>query len=247
MDDLDRLHARLLDAVRADAPHLRDRRFRLGDIPRYLLPYRLHRSALAFDSVEQYERALARLASGERGYLSADANVQQAFRRVADGAAPADEALRAQADAMVALAPETRHRPDATPPESRPAVREGPEADASPAGGDAIDAGGLVIPIAPVVAVDAADDADDPDDAPAPPPADAAMPFPTRPPAQRAGGACPHCGQALPEGRGVTFCPYCGENLTIRRCPACSTELDAAWRFCITCGREADAPAGANA
>jgi predicted amidophosphoribosyltransferase len=39
----------------------------------------------------------------------------------------------------------------------------------------------------------------------------------------------------------VTFCPYCGENLTVRRCPACSTELEAGWRFCITCGREVDA------
>jgi predicted RNA-binding Zn-ribbon protein involved in translation (DUF1610 family) len=77
------------------------------------------------------------------------------------------------------------------------------------------------------------------------PPTDA-MPFPVRPPAQVAGGTCPHCGRPLPTDRSVTFCPYCGENLTVRRCPACSTELDAAWRFCITCGREVDAPARAE-
>jgi predicted RNA-binding Zn-ribbon protein involved in translation (DUF1610 family) len=71
------------------------------------------------------------------------------------------------------------------------------------------------------------------------------MPFPVRPPAQVVGGTCPHCARPLPAERGVTFCPYCGENLTVRRCPACSTELEVGWRFCITCGREVDDPAAA--
>jgi hypothetical protein len=26
-------------------------------------------------------------------------------------------------------------------------------------------------------------------------------------------------------------------DLTKRQCPACSTELDANWKFCVTCGR----------
>jgi len=64
-----------------------------------------------------------------------------------------------------------------------------------------------------------------------------------------AGGAtnCPYCAGKLPEGRDVTFCPHCGQNVTVRHCPACSTELEVGWRFCVTCGRnveEVAAPRG---
>lgn len=51
---------------------------------------------------------------------------------------------------------------------------------------------------------------------------------------------CRYCGGRLPDGRKVTFCPHCGLDLTKRQCPACSTELDAGWRFCVTCGRGAE-------
>jgi hypothetical protein len=54
------------------------------------------------------------------------------------------------------------------------------------------------------------------------------------------GHGCRYCSGRLPEGRRVTFCPHCGLDLTKRQCPACSTELDAAWRFCVTCGRGAE-------
>jgi Double zinc ribbon len=53
---------------------------------------------------------------------------------------------------------------------------------------------------------------------------------------------CRYCGGRLPEGRSATFCPHCGMDLTKRQCPACCTELDADWRFCVTCGRGAEAP-----
>ena len=48
---------------------------------------------------------------------------------------------------------------------------------------------------------------------------------------------CRYCGAVLPRGRTVTFCPYCGQDVTVQQCPACSTELDVAWRFCVACGR----------
>ena len=51
---------------------------------------------------------------------------------------------------------------------------------------------------------------------------------------------CRHCGGRLPDSRRVTFCPHCGLDLSKRQCPACSTELDMHWRFCVTCGRGAD-------
>jgi hypothetical protein len=51
---------------------------------------------------------------------------------------------------------------------------------------------------------------------------------------------CRYCGGRLPDGRRATFCPHCGLDLTKRQCPACSTELDAGWHFCVTCGRSAE-------
>jgi predicted amidophosphoribosyltransferase len=52
-----------------------------------------------------------------------------------------------------------------------------------------------------------------------------------------ASGDCHYCGGHLPDGRRITFCPHCGQNLTVPHCPACSTELELAWKFCTTCGR----------
>ncbi len=54
--------------------------------------------------------------------------------------------------------------------------------------------------------------------------------------------SCRYCGNRLPENRRMTFCPHCGMDMTKRQCPACSTELDVNWRFCVTCGRSADLP-----
>jgi predicted amidophosphoribosyltransferase len=52
------------------------------------------------------------------------------------------------------------------------------------------------------------------------------------------GGPCPYCSGALPAGRAVTFCPHCGMNVTVAQCPACSSEVEAAWHYCVTCGRD---------
>jgi predicted amidophosphoribosyltransferase len=60
------------------------------------------------------------------------------------------------------------------------------------------------------------------------------------------GGPCPYCTGALPAGRGVTFCPHCGMNVTVAQCPACSSEVEPGWRFCVTCGRDVRPNAGAS-
>lgn len=56
---------------------------------------------------------------------------------------------------------------------------------------------------------------------------------------------CRYCSGALPNRPHLTFCPHCGLDLTKQQCPACSTELEVGWRFCVTCGRRTgpdDAP-----
>lgn len=60
------------------------------------------------------------------------------------------------------------------------------------------------------------------------------------PAAAPAGAPCRYCSGRLPAGCRVTFCPHCGLDQTKRQCPACSTELEADWRFCVTCGRGAE-------
>ena len=72
---------------------------------------------------------------------------------------------------------------------------------------------------------------------PAPSQGSPAAPSPSSAPAKRAHSCCRYCDNKLPEGRKVTFCPHCGLDLTKRQCPACSTELEAHWKFCVTCGR----------
>jgi predicted RNA-binding Zn-ribbon protein involved in translation (DUF1610 family) len=47
---------------------------------------------------------------------------------------------------------------------------------------------------------------------------------------------CNRCGATLPSGRVVNFCPHCGQNLTIRHCVECDTELEVTWNHCVHCG-----------
>jgi hypothetical protein len=61
---------------------------------------------------------------------------------------------------------------------------------------------------------------------------------PSRPITVPSGGEeCPHCKGELPAGRPINFCPHCGQDLTMRHCPACGSELEHEWKFCVTCGR----------
>jgi hypothetical protein len=53
------------------------------------------------------------------------------------------------------------------------------------------------------------------------------------------GEACLFCKGSLPAGRQLSFCPHCGQDLTMVHCPACGSELERGWKFCVTCGRSA--------
>ncbi len=49
---------------------------------------------------------------------------------------------------------------------------------------------------------------------------------------------CPYCGGTLPANRKVNFCPHCGQPPSGElRCPACGSEVDVGWSYCVGCGR----------
>jgi hypothetical protein len=310
MDDLDRLYRRLAQTVRESYPQLVGRPFQLADVTHHLVPYRHHRRELGLDSVQAYERALMRLAAGERGYLAAAPEVQHAFRAALQSPTPDAELLRAHGEAMVSLAPEALQQllgdtagadggaARGAPAEQPASHAAEPNAAAAAPGADDGGAGSTrATPIgswgaaptpreeqpdarreatAPPTTADrpmrsGRDDLAPPAEAPPRFDDDSALgdlahrslarltesprtethrvpavegppaPVTKRPPATVVvGGPCRYCGQPLPEGRPVTFCPACGQNVTLRHCPACSTELEIGWRFCITCGREVD-------
>ncbi|AHG89907.1 Double zinc ribbon [Gemmatirosa kalamazoonensis] len=251
MDDLDRLHERLVANVRDGFPHLLERTFRLGDIQEHLVPYRTNRPSLRFESARQYELALMRLASGERGYLRVEPTVADAFRRALASPEPDAAVLRDHALATVALTNGTTGSATTTGATAEAPRADAPRADAPRDETATLEAPMLEAPTLDSLKLDSPKlDASWP---PAgampetPPPATAPLrdiPAPssheTRPGPTAIGGPCRYCGQALPEGRPVTYCPHCGQNVTVRHCPACSTELEVGWHYCITCGRAMD-------
>ena len=54
----------------------------------------------------------------------------------------------------------------------------------------------------------------------------------------RPGAQCAYCGGVLPGDRKVNFCPHCGQPPSGElRCPACGSEVDVGWAYCLACGR----------
>jgi hypothetical protein len=253
MDELDRMYRRLVQNIRTGFPDLLGRPFEVAELYTTLVPYRHNRRELELDTNQDYEHALLRLLSGERGYLIGDPSMQADLRAELDSPNPDLTKFRAFSTTMISLAPDGARTVE--PPVLRRPGSGGTAAIPSTAA-------------PPPVAPQAAAMADRPtlgvpeQSAPAPrtastrtaaPPAAPAAPAPApaRAPAPQptlaatggrsivASGTCRYCSGELPEGRNITFCPHCGQNLTVVSCPACGTELDVGWKFCTTCGRAA--------
>jgi hypothetical protein len=235
MDELTRFARRLVEQLAA-SPEGVDRPVPISSVRDKILPYRAHRKSLMLDSVEDYETVLLRLAAGERGFVRTLPT--SAARRCQDelaGANPDLSVLDEIAGATLqitslAAAQIVADGEEPAPPEpKRSALRFDRAAAAAAAA-------------APPVAAA-------PEPAPAPPPPVAAAPEsapvtsaaaapgapePARPEVRQA--ACPDCQQQTPPGLQVVFCPWCGKRLVPFTCERCQTELDSAWRHCITCG-----------
>lgn len=215
LDDLDRLAFLLARRVRAHHPAWLTQGFTLADLELRLVPHPEARDELADSSPEHHARLVLRLLVGERGYLLTDKTLRERAREALTHTSPSLSLVRPLATTRVVLArPSAGLRDDRAP--ARPEPASSRAALGSWVSAPAWEAPGAR-PQPPAPATDAGVKGPAPGEAP-----------------------CLHCGGLLPATRALAFCPHCGCDLRRRQCPACSTELEVAWRFCVTCGRSAE-------
>src|SRR5256886_16684291 len=105
-DDWDRLFERLVSVLASDATGRLAVPFPAAEVYERLVPYRSNRSTLKVATHEDYEMAVMRLLSGERGYASLDLpDVQEALGRVAKESNPDTGLFRQFSHAILSLNP----------------------------------------------------------------------------------------------------------------------------------------------
>jgi Double zinc ribbon len=254
MDDVERMYRHLVRTIRSNSPQLLTQPFQVADLYATILPYRLHRRELGLETNQDYEMAMLELLSGARGYLTVENRMREVLGESLKSPNPDPQLIREFASSRVSLAPDALRQadPDALPAvaaAAAPAAVAAPTAataPTAPAGIPTADAGTAsfraaaagATSAAPVTAAPAAATSSAPrasgTSASAPP---ASTRRPSRPITLARVGECPHCKGELPEGRPINFCPHCGQDLTVQHCPACGSELEHGWKFCVTCGR----------
>ena len=248
MDDVERMYRQLVRIIRTTSPQLLTQPFPVSALYSTILPYRLHRRELGLETNQDYEMALLELLSGARGYLIVEDRMKQALGDSLKSANPDPALIREFASARVSLAPDALRQLDgngqpaaaapttdvatvATVPSGTP-IREATSPATRAAAGLAT--------TAPTAQVGATRDTGGASTRPAGTTASAPATTarrPARPITSSGGEECPHCKGELPAGRPINFCPHCGQDLTMRHCPACGSELEHEWKFCVTCGR----------
>jgi hypothetical protein len=256
MDDLDRLFQYLVNHLAHDAPQYLNRSFQVSELYQRLIPYRYHRDAIGFSSADDYDAAVLRLLSGERGYATVEPeDAQKAMAQEAQMPHPSHGTFREFAAATVTLQrdavtqftrSEVAYAPPVPPASPVPSFTPPSFTEQST---QPID------PTPPTVQVPP-----EPPPAPAPPPEPVLQPVtppepvlqPVTPPEStrpsgfvfesvEAAPGCPGCGEALPAGRDARFCPFCGLRIGIVECRQCSEPLEPEWRYCLGCGTQVDA------
>jgi predicted RNA-binding Zn-ribbon protein involved in translation (DUF1610 family) len=240
MDDLDRMFRRLVQNIRNGYPELLSQPFEVSELFQSLVPYRHNRKELEIDTNEDYEIALCQMLAGERGLMMGDDVMRETIREELASPNPNTAIYREFAASRVVLVADAVRRADAQggPMDSNPQPR---------ASGAAVPPRPSPPPPPPPPRASSPNVPPPPPGArssgpmrapmPSPPASRPSTPVTASPPA----GDCRFCGGALPAGRRVIFCPNCGQNLAIQRCPACGSELEVNWKFCVTCGRSAGA------
>ena len=239
MDELDRMFRRLVQNIRNGYPTYLTQPFEVAELFQSLIPYRHNRKELAIDTNEGYEIVLCQMLAGERNLLGGDDVMRETIREELASPSPNTAIYREFAASKVALVADAVRRVDAAdgPMSNSPSPRASGAAVPPPP----LPPRAVVIPPPPSTARSSG-----PMRAelmPSPPPRPSGkMPSPSAPSATPPAGQCRFCGGTLPAGRRVIFCPNCGQNLAIQRCPACGSELEINWQFCVTCGRTTGVP-----
>lgn len=225
LDDLDRIAFRLSRTVRTQYPHLLSQGFTITDLEERLLPFREARRELADSSQDAFEATVLQLLSGERGYVRATPAMQQACLVALAFPAPTLSLIREWTATPLYL----KHGSDQ---QAGSKSASGTQPRANTSGKQSFDIFPNATPQAdfrPSQGADSDESASSPS---------WASPVSLASPASPASlTQCRYCCNHLPEGRPVTYCPHCGMDLTKRQCEGCSAELEAHWRFCISCGR----------
>jgi len=227
MDDLDRLYRRLIHNIRASRPEYLQIPFTVQELYEQLVPYRHNRRELAIETNQDYETAVARLLAGERGYGRTEPGIQEALQRELSSPTGDPGIFKEHAQGQISLGPIVEGMTTPVPPTMATPAVAFPAVSSATANTESS-----------IESTPASTTAPTPASATPMPPTSSAsllssfsnMAVPT---------GCRFCGGTLPEGRDAHYCPHCGENLKTRRCPACGAEMDAAWSFCVTCGRRA--------
>jgi hypothetical protein len=222
MDDLDRLYFEFVETLRRERPSALTEPLTVAELHELVIPYRRVRNPVGFRSNDDYEAALTRLLSGERGYVLSDRDIQEELKAGLNDVVQDTCRYRAFPDARVWLNPEEIPPPGDiryAPPELREQVDWLSQATAGP------DQPGEPQSGADVASVDE--------------PATGAVPgAESRARPESALGDCARCGVSPPEG--AAFCPYCGSRLSADRCRNCGADMEPAWRFCADCGAPRD-------
>lgn len=219
MSDVERLFKRLVEVLAARGEPGLQEPIDVQDLYQKIIPYRLHRTALRFDSNQDYEMALLRLLAGENGYLEVEpADVASALAEEARSINPNPGAFRAFGQARARLSfravRQVLESRTAYAPPDAPAVEPTPQ---------------RIVQRMRNLPFDLEQSA--PASEPRP-----AEPRPTAKPQSGSPAACPQCAGELPEGRAINFCPHCGGDVKVRECPQCGSQLDVVWRHCVGCG-----------
>jgi len=238
-DELDRLFECLVEALSQDARLALP--FPAADLYERLVPYRSNRSRLKVATHQDYEMTVLRLLAGERGLVQLDPpDVREGMQREVTATNPDTAFFRNFPDARVMInrfAAERVLRGDMTgyAPPQPVREREEPELiDEDPEEEEPVSwTSENPIPPVPFPKIERADVEDAPGFEPSAPAfelADAEEAVPPR--------RCPYCGGSLPSNRKVNFCPHCGQPPSGElKCPACGSEVDVGWAYCIGCGR----------
>jgi len=206
-DELDRLFERLVQALARGARVAVP--FPAADVYERLVPYRSNRSRLNVATHQDYEMTVLRLFAGERGYLRLEPNdVREAMQREVTAPNPDPAFFRTFPDARVMVNGRAAERILlANRAYAPPSAPTDEQEDETPSW-----TGENPIPLSPVSPVVKAD--------------------------SPSGNQCEYCGGVLPGSRKVNFCPHCGQPPSgDLKCPACGSEVDVGWAYCVSCGR----------